>query len=149
MEYSVQKVLSLISHIHSVSAEFTNRRLAEKNLISSHGFILFQLAQNETMSMTQLAACINRDKSTTTVLVKKLLAEDLVKITTSSEDSRVRLISLTSKGKKYKDLDNNEHQYLIDISSIEGSVKIVFNGGYIDNTGNSESQFEFSKIALY
>lgn len=113
MEYSVQKVLSLISHIHSVSAEFTNRRLAEKNLISSHGFILFQLAQNETMSMTQLAACINRDKSTTTVLVKKLLAEDLVKITTSSEDSRVRLISLTSKGKKYKDLTSSISEDLL------------------------------------
>ncbi len=115
MEYSVQKVLSLISHIHSVSAEFTNRRLAEKNLISSHGFILFQLAQNETMSMTQLAACINRDKSTTTVLVKKLLAEDLVKITTSSEDSRVRLISLTSKGKKYKDLTSSISEDLLTV----------------------------------
>ena len=115
MEYSVQKVLSLISHIHSVSAEFTNRRLAEKNLISSHGFILFQLAQNETMSMTQLAACINRDKSTTTVLVKKLLAEDLVKITTSSEDSRVRLISLTSKRKKYKDLTSSISEDLLTV----------------------------------
>lgn len=115
MEYSVQKVLSLISHIHSISAEFTNRRLAEKNLISSHGFILFQLAQNETMSMTQLAACINRDKSTTTVLVKKLLAEDLVKITTSSEDSRVRLISLTSKGKKYKDLTSSISEDLLTV----------------------------------
>ncbi|HBD68313.1 MAG TPA: transcriptional regulator [Treponema sp.] len=115
MEYSVQKVLSLISHIHSVSAEFTNRRLAEKNLISSHGFILFQLAQNETMSMTQLAACINRDKSTTTVLVKKLLAEDLVKITTSSKDSRVRLISLTSKGKKYKDLTSSISEDLLTV----------------------------------
>ena len=115
MEYSVQKVLSLISHIHSVSAEFTNRRLAEKNLISSHGFILFQLAQNETMSMTQLATCINRDKSTTTVLVKKLLAEDLVKITTSSEDSRVRLISLTSKGKKYKDLTSSISEDLLTV----------------------------------
>ncbi len=115
MEYSVQKVLSLISHIHSVSAEFTNRRLAEKNLISSHGFILFQLAQNETMSMTQLAACINRDKSTTTVLVKKLLAEDLVKITASSEDSRVRLISLTSKGKKYKDLTSSISEDLLTV----------------------------------
>lgn len=115
MEYSVQKVLSLISHIHSVSAEFTNRRLAEKNLISSHGFILFQLARNETMSMTQLAACINRDKSTTTVLVKKLLAEDLVKITTSSEDSRVRLISLTSKGKKYKDLTSSISEDLLTV----------------------------------
>lgn len=115
MEYSVQKVLSLISHIHSISAEFTNRRLSQKNLISSHGFILFQLAQNETMSMSQLASCINRDKSTTTVLVKKLLAEDLVKITPSEQDSRVRLISLTAKGKKYKELTSSISEDLLSV----------------------------------
>ncbi len=104
MEYSEDSVLSLISHIHSVSAEFTNLRLSEKKLISSHGFILFQLANRESMTMTELSSCINRDKSTTTALVKKLLKEELVKTEVSKEDSRVRLISLTAKGKKYREL---------------------------------------------
>ena len=73
MEYSTNSILSLISHLHTVSADFTNRRLADTaGLVSSHGYILYLLSQHQKLSMKELADGINRDKSTTTVLIRKL-----------------------------------------------------------------------------
>ena len=63
---------------------------------------------------------------------------------------------LNEKGEKvgeivdnYNDIDNEWHQYVIDITAIKGDIKIVFNGGYIDNTGNVDSDYIFSDITLY
>ncbi|WP_276750703.1 hypothetical protein [Treponema succinifaciens] len=41
MEYNVNSVISLISRIHTQTAEFTNKMLSSHNFVSSHGFILF------------------------------------------------------------------------------------------------------------
>lgn len=49
----------------------------------------------------------------------------------------------------YRDIDNDWHMYLIDVSKLSGQVKIVFNGGYIDNTGDADSAYTFSDIHLY
>ena len=61
-----------------------------------------------------------------------------------------------SKGEKvgeasscYANLDNEWHQYVIDLSSVEGGVTIIFNGGYTDNTGADSSEYVFSGITLY
>jgi len=50
---------------------------------------------------------------------------------------------------KYKDIDNEWHQYLIDVSDLNGSVTIIFNGGYPDSTGRTDSKYVFSDITLY
>ena len=105
MEYSEESVLSLISHIHTITADFTNRRLpAEEKFVSSHGFILYLLSTKGTLTKGQIAQYINRDKSTTTVLVKKLIGQGLVQEAVSANDSRVKELSLTAKGKKYNEL---------------------------------------------
>lgn len=105
MDYTISSVISLISHLHTATADFTNERLAEKgNFVSSHGFILFQLAAEEKLTMGEISHRINRDKSTTTVLVKKLRDEGLVKEEQSPDDSRVKYISLTKKGREYNEL---------------------------------------------
>lgn len=49
----------------------------------------------------------------------------------------------------YSELDSEWHQYLIDVSSLKGKVDIVFQGGYDDFTGSSESEFVFSDIVFY
>lgn len=49
----------------------------------------------------------------------------------------------------YFDLDNEWHQYVIDITDVKGDIKIIFNGGYIDSTGSSDSRYIFSDIVLY
>ncbi len=105
MKYTVSSVISLISRLHTSSADFTNKRLSElsenESFVSSHGFILFQLANEEKLTMGEISRRINRDKSTTTVLVKKLKAEGFIKEEQSQTDSRVKYISLTEKGREY------------------------------------------------
>ena len=105
MEYSISSVMALISRIHANAADFTNKRLSEKgNLVSSHGHILFLLSKNTSMSMSDIASAINRNKSTTTVLIRKLKDEGLIKEENSKDDARSKNISLTAKGKKYNEL---------------------------------------------
>ena len=104
MNYSVSSVLSLISKIHTCSADFLQKRLAGLGLfdfVSSHGFILFCLSKNERLLMGELSERINRNKSTATVLVKKLEKAQLVKIEKDDSDSRKKWISLTEKGRVY------------------------------------------------
>lgn len=48
-----------------------------------------------------------------------------------------------------RDLDNEWHQYLIDISDLKGSVTIIFNGGYTDCTGSGYTSYLFSNVVLY
>lgn len=101
MAYTVSSVLSLISHVHSKAQSFLQEKMSQRGLqqlSSSHGFILFCLAQNGSMTMGELSRKINRDKSTATVLVRKLEKLGLVEIITSDEDSRKRIISLTDSG---------------------------------------------------
>ena len=50
---------------------------------------------------------------------------------------------------KYLDIDDEWHQYIIDLSSVEGDITVYFNGGYIDSTGSIESEYIFSNITLF
>ncbi|HAH61260.1 MAG TPA: transcriptional regulator [Treponema sp.] len=107
MNNDVNSSMSLLSRIHSDAADFLTQRLAEKGLphfASSHGFILFQLSLQDSLPMKDLAQRINRDKSTTTVLVRKLEQEGFIKSESSPEDARSKLISLTAKGRKYNEI---------------------------------------------
>ena len=99
--------ISQVSHIHSLTADFLKKRLAQSgfdDFASSHGNILFQLGVNKSITMKELAAKINRDKSTTTVLVRKLEQEGLVSATPSPEDRRNKILTLTPKGAEYNTL---------------------------------------------
>lgn len=49
----------------------------------------------------------------------------------------------------YYDIDNEWHQYVIDLTEVTGKTQIIFNGGYIDNSGSPESEYIFSNIILY
>ena len=54
--------------------------------------------------MKELSAKINRDKSTTTVLVRKLEQDGLVTTTPAPDDRRNKILSLTEKGAEYNTL---------------------------------------------
>ena len=100
----VNSSISLLSHIHSITADFLTQKLSERGFpefASSHGNILFQLSVNEKMTMGELAERINRDKSTTTVLVRKLEAEGFITGSSAPSDKRSRIIFLTPKGKQF------------------------------------------------
>ena len=80
---------------------------------SSHGNILFQLNKNPRIKMGELAQKINRDKSTTTVLVRKLIKLDLVQEETDPKDKRNKIISLTKKGNEYNKMTNDLSSQLV------------------------------------
>ena len=104
MNHDTSSVLSLISKIHSQSQDFLQKKMRASGLpemVSSHGFILYKLSQTERMTLGELTAEINRDKSTTTALVKKLEELGLVQTKRCPLDSRKKYISLTENGKEY------------------------------------------------
>jgi MarR family transcriptional regulator, organic hydroperoxide resistance regulator len=116
MQYDSSFTPSLISRIHSQSADFVKKRmtvLGLPDLVSSHGFILFCLSKANRLSMGEIAGKINRDKSTTTVLVRKLLKEGLVTFERSESDSRCKYLKLTEQGKKWNAAtENMSHELL-------------------------------------
>lgn len=102
MEYSKERILALISHIHRLSSDFTKKFLSQKGgYASSHGFILYLLSCEEELSMGEIAERINRDKSTATALIKKLNDEGLTETFTSPDDNRKKIIRLTQKGRDF------------------------------------------------
>ena len=100
----VNSSISLLSNIHSITADFLTEKMKERgypDFASSHGNILFQLSVNEEMTMGELSEKINRDKSTTTVLVRKLESEGFITGKPDPADKRSRIIYLTAKGKQF------------------------------------------------
>lgn len=117
MDNEINSSISLLSNIHSLSADFLIKELSNKGLsdfMSSHGNILFQLGKTEKLCMGELAALINRDKSTTTVLVRKLEKENLVFETQDIIDKRSKYIQLTENGKKYNQITSELSQKLLE-----------------------------------
>ena len=80
---------------------------------SSHGNILFQLNKNGKMTMGELAKAINRDKSTATVLVRKLENEGFVSIINDENDKRNKYILLSKKGMEYTKITSEISEELL------------------------------------
>jgi MarR family transcriptional regulator, organic hydroperoxide resistance regulator len=98
-------IVSLISKIRSKANKIIVRELRArdiKGLSPSHGDILFCLFQSGSSSMMELAKKIDRDKSTLTALVKKLVAMGYIETVKDKKDSRVTLVTLTKKGRQLK-----------------------------------------------
>jgi DNA-binding MarR family transcriptional regulator len=96
----------LISQIREKANRFLVNELKSHNmsgLAPSHGDILWALFKHETLSMKELAELIDRDKSTVTALVNKLIFLGYVGKQPDLADSRVTLISLTDEGRDLKD----------------------------------------------
>lgn len=103
MTYSINSILRLISKIHSSTQDFLQHKLelcGLSKMASSHGNILFCLSQQKSMTFGEISEKINRDKSTTTVLLKKLEEENFIQIKKDENDSRKKNIELSEKGKK-------------------------------------------------
>ena len=101
---NVNSSISFLSHIPTITATFLTEKLKQRgfnDFASSHGNILFQLNKNGKMTMGELAKAINRDKSTATVLVRKLENEGFVSIINDENDKRNKYILLSKKGMEY------------------------------------------------
>ncbi len=125
-------VISLISSIRNKANQFIISEMNKRNikdLATSHGDILRLLFYNSPVSMKEIAGKIDRDKSTVTALVDKLVNIGYVTKEKDENDSRVILVSLTEKGKRlqfdfedisnkllvivYKGIDEKEQEQLL------------------------------------
>lgn len=98
-------IIYLISRIREKANAFILQELKLRNLTGlapSHGDILYLLLHEDTLNMSDIADRIHRRKPTVTVLVDKLIQLGYVEKRVDSQDERVHLISLTSRGKALK-----------------------------------------------
>ncbi len=98
-------ILLLIGMIRDNVNKFLTTELKKfdlKGISPSHGDIIGILCFQDKIKMNELASSINRDKSTVTALVKKLIDLEYVKKVADEKDSRITLVTLSEKGKKIK-----------------------------------------------
>lgn len=128
----IKDIISLISKIRESANRFIISEMDKwgiDGLAPSHGDILVALLKAERLTMKELAEKIDKDKSTVTALVDKLIKQGYVEKTRDIEDSRVVFVTLTRSGKAlkpmfdtiseellsvvYKDIQQNEKEELI------------------------------------
>ncbi|WP_042199706.1 MarR family winged helix-turn-helix transcriptional regulator [Paenibacillus camerounensis] len=99
------KILAVIGRIHRSGNRFIERELKQHNIhgiAPSHGDILYQLFIREDITMNQLSCLIDKDKSTITALVDKLVRLEYVKREQDQTDGRIFRLSLTTRGRELK-----------------------------------------------
>jgi MarR family transcriptional regulator, organic hydroperoxide resistance regulator len=95
-------IIGYIGKIRDKASAFLMKELKVHNMkgISpSHGDILWVLLTHDKLPMKEIAALINRDKSTVTTLVNKLIDFGYARKMADANDSRISIITLTPKGK--------------------------------------------------
>ncbi|MDR3598643.1 MarR family transcriptional regulator [Clostridium sp.] len=131
---STRDIISLIASIREKANRLIIQEMSMREmegLAPSHGDILSALFEYSSLTMKDLAREINKDKSTVTALVNKLLNLGYIERTRDLADSRIVYITLTEKGKSlkddfkeisdkliervYKDISKNEQEVLINI----------------------------------
>ncbi|MDA3733039.1 MarR family transcriptional regulator [Niameybacter massiliensis] len=106
----MDNTLRLISQVrHAIQRYITEALVREgvEGIVPSHGDIMVHLFQHETQTMKELAKKINKDPSTVTTLVKKLIAMGYVERVADIQDKRANPIRLTEKGKALKPIFNH------------------------------------------
>lgn len=97
----------IIGQLRSRISGFIVARLAEEGvtgLAPSHGAIFIALYHDGPQSMQALSEKIGRDKSTMTVLIRKLEALGYVTREPDAADRRSSIIHLTEKGFRFRAL---------------------------------------------
>lgn len=105
MDLNIKFILGLIGKINFKVNRYLVTELKRNNLIGiapSHGDILRAFFTSNEFQMKDLAEIINKDKSTVTALVNKLIHFGYVEKIISPDDSRIRLVRLTKKGEAMK-----------------------------------------------
>lgn len=92
-----------------------------------YGNIIHALSKHGKLTMKALASSIGRDKSTVTVLIRKLELRGVVRKISNPDDLRSKFIELTEKGiiksQKFEEISEDINQQIWDnISDHEGEV---------------------------
>ena len=95
----------LIGRIQYKAERFLIREMKAhhmKGLATSHAEIIGSLIIHGPLHMTEIARIIDKDKSTITALIQKLIKMGYVEKKKYEADNRINLISLTEKGAALK-----------------------------------------------
>jgi DNA-binding MarR family transcriptional regulator len=98
-------IIFLIGRIQYKANRFLSREMKAhhiKGLTPSHGEILGSLMVRGPLPMSEIGRIIDKDKSTITALVNKLIKRGYVEKKSEPADSRISLIALTRKGMALK-----------------------------------------------
>ena len=99
--------LKKIGNVRNKANEFIIdqlKRAGFSDIVPSHGNILLTLYKFEECTMTDLSKQIQKDRSTVTALVNKLIKLEYVASKKDDKDSRVTIVFLTEKGKGFKEV---------------------------------------------
>jgi DNA-binding MarR family transcriptional regulator len=127
-------IIFLIGRIQYKANRFLSREMKAhyiKGLAPSHGEILGSLMARGPLPMSEIGRIIDKDKSTITALVNKLIKRGYVEKKSEPADSRISLIALTRKGmalkphfqliaqrlraQSYKGITDNERETLVNL----------------------------------
>jgi DNA-binding MarR family transcriptional regulator len=98
-------IIFLIGRIQYKANRFLSQEMKAhriKGLAPSHGEILGSLMARGPLPMSEIGRIIDKDKSTITALVNKLIKMGYVEKKSDPADSRISLIALTRKGMALK-----------------------------------------------
>ncbi len=101
------RILFVIGRISYKVNRFLVRELKKHHLgeISpSHGEIIGSLLLRGSLQMKEIAEIIDKDKSTITALINKLIALGYVEKKKDMNDNRISIIKLTANGKALKSI---------------------------------------------
>lgn len=123
--------IKLISLIRQRANKFLLEKLEKiglTNIAPSHGDIFFTLFKNDHLTKTELATKINRDRSTVTTLVNKLIKLGFIAEKENPEDKRSTIIYLTEKGKDLEEdfIRISQELYQIEYQGISDKEKKMF-----------------------
>ncbi|WMT43171.1 MarR family winged helix-turn-helix transcriptional regulator [Paenibacillus sp. D2_2] len=82
---------------------------------TSHGDIIYALLNMPRMTMADISQRINKDKSTVTALVEKLVQLGYVTKERSQEDARVVYVALTPKGSELEQIFESISHNMLDV----------------------------------
>lgn len=130
------QIIFLIGRIQYKAYKFLTREMRAHDihgLAPSHGEILGSVMFRGPLSMTEIARIIDKDKSTVTALVNKLIRLGYVEKRKHGTDNRFSLIAATQKGEalkpafisiarklrshSYKDIPDDERETLVRLLS--------------------------------
>ncbi|MBU5441071.1 MarR family transcriptional regulator [Paenibacillus sp. MSJ-34] len=111
-------VISFISKIREKVNRFIVSEMAKRGIegiAASHGDIIYALFKTPRLTMADISRRINKDKSTVTALVDKLVRLGYVTKERDVEDTRVVYVALTDKGKELQPIFESVSKELLDL----------------------------------
>ena len=132
----------LIRDIHRHLGQYTKRNLKKKDLTMPRFIVLWHIIKQQPVNMSFLHEKLYMANSTLTIIVDKLVEEELVKRYRNPEDRREVLLELTDKGddllcKMLYARQNFLEQALADLAPDKQQVMIELLGTILNNLKKS------------